>query len=149
MYIQSGTSSGTLHDGDSPPVIPPKGYSGNAFRRQETVPESPPASAENEVEAPPSAIPSDTDLHAPPPRQDTEGKEEGTAPVGGRVSSGGILSRFPFLSSLFPPPRHPKERQRESSLLEWLPIILFVLFTLDEREDHDILPILLLLLLWD
>ena len=65
------------------------------------------------------------------------------------LGGGGLLSRLPFLSSFLPPPREKCEKERHHG--EWWDVALLalaVLCLLGDREN-DVLPILLLLLLWD
>ena len=58
----------------------------------------------------------------------------------------GLLSRIPFLSSLLPPPR--RRDGKSATLPDWVVIGALALLLLGE-EDSDILPFLLLLLLWE
>lgn len=62
-------------------------------------------------------------------------------------SHSGLLSRLPFLSSFLPPPRC-KDGKNSLNLPDWVLIGAMALLFLSE-EDNDILPFLLLLLLWD
>ena len=67
----------------------------------------------------------------------------------GDLSLGGLLSRIPFLSSLAPPPRRCGEGERKhSEIWDFVLLGVAVLFLLNGKED-DVLPLLLLLLLWD
>ena len=115
-------------------VTLPKGYSGNAFRQEDTAP--PPRDApakEPEVkEAPPDTPggcppPEDVPVMGPPPKEE------------------GLFSRLPFLSSLLPPQRKRKEGRCGGEWLIW-GIVLFLLL---DNNENDLLPLLLLLLLWD
>lgn len=60
---------------------------------------------------------------------------------------GGFFSRFPFLSSLLPPPRG--KDKKDGILPEWALIAAVILLFFSEEGENDILPFLLLLLLWD
>lgn len=83
-------------------------------------------------------------LHRDTPRREERCEE----PHGER---GGLLGRFSFLSSLLPPSRGKggkEKRGGHSDLVEWVIIGLAVLLFLEDSTD-DILPLLLLLLLWD
>lgn len=64
----------------------------------------------------------------------------------GKKGFGGLLSEFPLLSSLLPPPRSHTHEQ--SDLMQWILIGGAILLFLNDSTD-DILPLLLLLLLWD
>jgi hypothetical protein len=82
----------------------------------------------------------------PPTAQ--EGEDPGATQTGARVSHGlfdGLLGRFPLLSSLLPPSRGERANHE---LLTWVLLGAAVLLLLDDRTD-DILPLLLILLLWD
>ena len=140
MYIQP--------PGDDPIAIP-RNYSGNAFRQ---IPrEAPPPEAA--AEQPPSeptppvaeAVQAPEAAEAPPPL------EAPSAPAGafgeGKEKGRGIRDRFPFLSSLLPP--HRGEHKKGGILPEWALIGAVILLFLWEDEENDILPFLLLLLLWD
>lgn len=126
MYIQQGTGEGA--------VQPPKEYHGTAFQapQDEALPpeteqaEMPEAPRGQEEE--PQAAPTMGRGHQAPPR----GKE-------------GLLSRFPLLSSLLPPTRG---EGAHSDLFTWVLLGAAVLLFLDDRTD-DILPLLLILLLWE
>ncbi len=60
-----------------------------------------------------------------------------------------LFSRVPFLSSLAPPPRRCGEGERKhGELWDWVLLAVVALALLGGRDD-DVLPILLLLLLWD
>ena len=141
MYIQPHR--------DSPlelPVTVPRDYSGHTFRAPPTPPprdEPPPPASEVELrqEAPPRA----EHAQEPPESPDAEQKSDGeTVPCGGTPQEKGFLSRIPLLSSLLPPKRSGKH---EGELPEWAIIGLVLILLTDETSD--ILPFLLLLLLWD
>ena len=115
------------------PLSIPSNYSGNAFRpppRAEALPIDPPP--------PPAEAP-----HPPPPVEE-EAVSAGTV---GLEKPRGLRERFPFLSSLLPPAR--PEHKKGGVLPEWALIGAVILLFLWEDEENDILPFLLLLLLWD
>ena len=136
----------------------PQDYSGSAF----FAPPSPPAdtstaelpSQEVHVprmeEAPPEeptsqgeSVPAGAFLH-----QDTSCREQRQDE---RRGEHGIFSRFPLLSSFLPPSRGKGGKEKEgghSELVQWAIIGLAVLLFLEDSTD-DLLPLLLLLLLWD
>ena len=128
----------------------PRGYSGNAFRRQPTEEEPPEPAAPSPA---PDAAAENAPEAAESPLCDTtsaQGQTEAeTAPVMGHTEkpAKGFLGRLPFLSSLLPPPR--SAGSRGGVLPEWLLIGAVILLFLAEDEGGDILPLLLLLLLWD
>lgn len=67
----------------------------------------------------------------------------------GGLGLSGLFSRVPFLSSLAPPPRRCGEGERKhGELWDWVLLAVVALSLLGGRDD-DVLPILLLLLLWD
>ena len=67
----------------------------------------------------------------------------------GNLGLSGLFSRVPFLSSLAPPPRKCGEGgHKHSELWDWVLLAVVALSLLNGRDD-DVLPILLLLLLWD
>lgn len=109
------------------PFALPKGYSGNAFQERDTqtaaVPPPPP-----DTDVPPAPA-----EHREPPKE-----EPPSAPAG-------LFGKMPFLSSLLPPPRRKKEGD---GLPEWA-IVALILFVLSDEREGNLLPILLLLLLWD
>ena len=72
--------------------------------------------------------------------------EEESIPAA-RMGGGGILARIPLLSSFLPPPRHGTG-DKGRSLPDWILTGAVVLLLLAD-EQSDILPLLLLLLLWD
>ena len=122
-----------------PPFSIPKGYSGNAF------PEEPVGEASVQEETAKEVI---DEMTAPPEEveEHAENEKEAVAASATPSGAGGIFSRFPFLSSLLPPPRRKKEKS--SSLSEWVIIGIFLFLILEDNEE-DLLPFLLLLLLWD
>ena len=124
------------------PLTVPRDYSGHTFRvPQEQPPQAPPQEAPPEMQS----APSPTAPQEPPEATTTEqnGDSE-TAACGARPFEKGFLSRIPFLSSLLPPKRSGKH---EGELPEWAIIGLVLLLLTD--ETGDILPFLLLLVLWD
>lgn len=148
MYIQPDREGGT-------PLSIPRNYSGSAFRSfpQEGPPQPSPPPAEG-VREEESIEPS-----VQPPIQEETPAEAAAAPsdeeaVPAGAFSGGrdhhpksLRNRFPFLSSLLPPPR--EKHKKDGILPEWALIGAVILLFLWEDEDNDILPFLLLLLLWD
>ena len=128
----------------SEPILP-KNYSGSAFPRTsppedaeppltgtEALPAEAPSPPPTEPQAEPAAAPASagpTAAHTPEKRSDP-------------------LGRFPFLSSLLPPPRHGAERRERSVLPDWVLLGAVALLFFGD-ESNDILPFLLLLLLWD
>ncbi|MBQ9097873.1 MAG: hypothetical protein IJY50_00390 [Clostridia bacterium] len=122
----------------------PKNYSGNAFRSDGGLSAPPPTPdpPPQEDAAPTSAAtqePLAEDVPAwKPQHREERGRE--------REDRGGILSRIPLLSSLLPPSRGNK---KGSLLPEWAVIAAVILLFLWEDDENDILPFLLLLLLWD
>ncbi|MBQ3483187.1 MAG: hypothetical protein IJA78_03330 [Clostridia bacterium] len=137
MYIQPHR--------DSPlelPVTVPRDYSGHTFRAPPTPPprDEPPPEEQVEVLA---DAPSVTEEAASDPQAAQPDTAE-AAPCGGTPQEKGFLSRIPLLSSLLPPKRSGKH---EGELPEWAIIGLVLILLTDETSD--ILPFLLLLLLWD
>ena len=136
----------------------PKGYSGNAFRRSASPEGSTPPTEggaplrDTAPAAEPMQAPA-TPVQEPPPGGDTTSaqaqNEAESVPVMGHTEKQGrgLLGRFPFLSSLLPPPR---DRSGKGGVLpEWLLIGAVILLFFTEEDGNDILPLLLLLLLWD
>lgn len=130
--------------------VPPKNYSGSAFSPegelrfpQMAVPEEETAAkaalheAPEEPPATESASPAVLPAEKPPEVVPTMARPEG---------KGGFLSHFPFLSSLLPPPR--REGKERLPLPDWVLLGAVALLFLSDG-DNDILPFLLLLLLWD
>ena len=67
----------------------------------------------------------------------------------GAAGLGGLFSRIPFLSSLAPPPRSCGEGARKhGELWDFVLLAVLALALLNGRDD-DVMPLLLLLLLWD
>lgn len=139
MYIQNQAPS-------EMPFTLPKGYSGNAFAPQ---PPSEPTQAtaeakelKTEAADPPRGL-SESEH---PPEVPAESTEAFAPARGEKNTDGGIFSRLPFLSSLLPPLR--KKRGGREGLPEWS-VIAIVLFLLLDSNENDLLPFLLLLLLWD
>lgn len=123
-----------------PPFSIPKGYSGNAFPEEPTV-----EASVKEEETAKEVI---DEVTAPPEEAEEHAENEKEAVAASAAPSGasGIFSRFPFLSSLLPPPRRKKEKG--GPLSEWVIIGIFLFLILEDNEQ-DLLPFLLLLLLWD
>lgn len=131
MYIQS-------NNGDLPFTVP-RGYSGNAFAPPQG-PEPPP-----EVEEASPNAPQEMQNES----ETVQKNEEAAAPAFASHRDGhksGLLERLPFLSSLLPPPR--KKHGEKEGLPEWVVIGIVLLLLLDSPEN-DLLPFLLILLLWD
>ena len=159
MYVQP-PDNGT-QQASRPNVIVPKNYSGSAFRQYGRDPEAerpqPPVSPPP-VNEPPPDLPQDeapvTDLpdgdgEAIPAwkNSDKNDCEDDRHRKDDREKHGGILSRFPFLSSLRPPSRG--KHKKDGILPEWVVIAAVILLFFSEDGENDILPFLLLLLLWD
>ena len=66
----------------------------------------------------------------------------------GNLGLSNLFSRVPFLSSLAPPPRRCEGERKHGELWDWVLLALVALSLLGGHDD-DVLPILLLLLLWD
>ena len=128
MYIQS-------HTDGSGGIALPRDYHGNAFSRQEAQAPPPPREKEVPEEAPLEGA------QAPPLEAESFcHKEE-------KPQGGSLFDRLPFLSPLLPPTRHEGGR---SGLPEWAIIGLVLLLLLNGKEgNNDLLPFVLLLLLWD
>lgn len=138
----------------------PRDYSGNAFRQEpqekEANEEMPPVATPITVGAQEAAPPDTQNAkeESPPPRGDDE---ENAAPAGAfwgekghSTGRGGLGSLFSgassLLSALLPPARGAKKRKESWS--EWIVIGIALLLFLNDDVD-DLLPLLLLLLLWD
>ena len=130
------------------PLSVPRDYSGHTFRMpQPPVPKEQSPPSEPQEQAPqPEPSPAVQEPSPAPPESPVEEEETAkeTVPCSAPPQEKGLLSRIPFLSSLLPPKRHGK---REGELPEWAIIGLILLLLTD--ENGDILPFLLLLLLWD
>ena len=126
------------------PLLIPRNYSGNAFRQlppMEQPPTEPTPEPTAEVAAEPVAPPSEG---SPPLAQTEESISASARPA---EKPQGLRGRFPFLASLLPPSRG--EHKKGGILPEWALIGAVILLFLWEDEENDILPFLLLLLLWD
>ena len=150
------------------PVVLPKGYSGSAFsgfgalakpspertspseREEQPLAVEEPRTREAQFEEDDSA-PVSANLHeadrenSPPPKEREESKEAFCHHGGGTRGKDGLgfFSKLPFLSSFLPP-----SGKKSSFLPDWaIPLIL--LYLLLERPENDLLPFLLILLLWD
>ena len=148
------------------PVVVPAGYSGSAFSgfgaAAKPPPEVSPSSYKEELvaeeeaplreeacaedSAPNGARREESEYEGSPPREKEEESREafGHHQGGGRGKEGlGFFSKLPFLSSFLPP-----SGKKSSFLPDWaIPLIL--LYLLLERPENDLLPFLLILLLWD
>ncbi len=164
MYIQPDTPE---REQQAPPD-----YSGHTYKAPERVELSPPDPV---PEPPPDFLaqdlpPCDAPLQDADPTPTGDAPSEDGVPAGafgghggtpfgkkggkrgdffGNLGLGGLFSRVPFLSSLAPPPRgcHEGER-RHGELWDWVLLALVALSLLGGKDD-DVLPLLLLLLLWD
>ena len=128
MYIQP-------HQNEAPVI--PEGYRGSAFS---VAPEAPPPPIEEPsaaVQEPTREAPSEKEpaAEAFAHREERDRGREGASP----------LSRFPFLSSLLP----PKRKEGKGGLPDWVLLAAVAVLFFSEEGDNDILPFLLLLLLWD
>ena len=122
------------------PLSIPSNYSGNAFRqapREQALPKVPPVTENVSEPMPPP----------PPPPLPPDEAVEASAQVDCAEKPRGLRERFPLLSSLLPPAR--SEHKRGGVLPEWALIGAVILLFLWEDTENDILPFLLLLLLWD
>ena len=136
MYVQPPM-------GDAPVQLP-KEYHGTVFAPAEET-GAPPEVTETTSSASEASAPPVQEVK-PPTAQ--EGEDPGATQTGARVSRGlfdGLLGRCPLLSSLLPPSRGERANHE---LLTWVLLGAAVLLLLDDRTD-DILPLLLILLLWD
>ena len=164
MYVQPPEHGGR----QMPPtdMILPKNYSGNAFRQYAD-------SSEAERPMPPPAPDPPFEPPDEAPVAERSEQDERTAPVwknddrdekyrnegdtrrdrdhphhhANEQEKRGFFSRFPFLASLLPPPRG--KHKRDGVLPEWVVIAAVILLFFSEDGENDILPFLLLLLLWD
>lgn len=163
MYVQPPEHGGR----QAPPtdMILPKNYSGNAFRQYADSSEAerpmPPPAPDPPFEPPDEAPVSDTEQRdeAAPVwksderdekfRSDTHPDRDREHPPSpsSEQERHGFFSRFPFLSSLMPPPRG--KHKKDGILPEWVVIAAVILLFFSEDGESDILPFLLLLLLWD
>jgi hypothetical protein len=100
------------------------------------------------------------DAHSEPLREQKEkstpvgafgrgGEENKRAESHGAWGLGGLFSRIPFLSSLAPPARRCEGETRGHSELWDLVLLAVIALALLKGKDDDVLPLLLLLLLWD
>ena len=147
MYIQPQAEQ---------PMQLPRDYSGSAFSQNEAPPVeaiSPETGEENrefrEEAAPESAesVEAGAFSHRGPPPQETHGQRKPSDPP----PRGGFFGKFPLLSALLPPPRGKDKHGTgllDGDLKEWLLIGVALLLLLRDQGD-DILPLLLLLLLWE
>ena len=131
--------SGSTFSASPPP--PPEPFSGVGEEVAKEVSEPPQESVQQSTE---ESVQASAFLHRDTPRREERCEE----PHGER---GGLFGRFSFLSSLLPPSRGKGDKEKRgghSDLVEWVIIGLAVLLFLEDSTD-DILPLLLLLLLWD
>jgi len=133
MYIQSNNRE--------IPFTVPRGYSGNAFATP-PAPEPPPEVQEAAADTP-TEMPIDGETVQ---KNDEEAVAAPAFAPHREGHKGGIFEKLPFLSSLLPPPR--KKRGEREGLPEWAVIGIVLLLLLDSPEN-DLLPFLLILLLWD
>ena len=145
MYIQENTA-------DKERTAPPD-YRGHTYVSQE----------------PPAPLTPSAQEGAPPPREGENAKTSDSVPAGafgggrevpsfekgskrgdffGNLGLGGLFSRIPLLSSLAPPSRGSREERGHGEIWDWVLLGVVVLCLLGGKED-DVLPLLLLLLLWD
>lgn len=128
------------------PIAIPRNYSGNAFRpppKEEQTPDPIPEPAPDPIAEMEQVPPKE---HEEQPPQSEESVSAG-AFFAEKEKPRGLRGRFPFLSSLLPPARG--EHKKGGILPEWALIGAVILLFLWEDEENDILPFLLLLLLWD
>ncbi len=139
----------------------PRDYSGNAFFSPQAPPPEPHPDTSEEVAGAVSEPPQEKEqqgteesvqagafLHRDASHREPRREARQEASHGER---GGLLGRFPLLSSLLPPSRGKGGKEKHGGhgdLVEWAIIGLAVLLFLEDSTD-DILPLLLLLLLWD
>ena len=154
MYIQENSA-----EHNAPPD-----YSGHTYKVPERGEGTPPPPPFAQSEAIPAEQPPLTRV----PGEETPENEK-SAPVGAFSSGnhaspfpntgkrgdflggglGGLFSRIPLLSSLAPPPRRCEDAARKHSELWDLALLAVVALSLFNGKDDDVLPLLLLLLLWD
>ena len=174
MYVQP--PGGGVQQAPPTDMIVPKNYSGNAFRQyvgnsEAERPEPPPTPDLPSPELPSPELPPEPPDEAPVSERSEQ--DERAAPVwknddrdekyrnegdtrrdrdhphhhANEQEKRGFFSRFPFLASLLPPPRG--KHKRDGVLPEWVVIAAVILLFFSEDGENDILPFLLLLLLWD
>ena len=155
MYIQPvGRGTPEL------PFSVPRDYSGNAFAPAPPPPPSPPPADIAVPPPPPLAFDGGEDEAAPaapdiseadgtsdPPADAAVFAEEESAPPAVPAGGGGLFSRIPLLSSLMPPPRG--RGKDKGGLPDWVLIAALIFLFSGEGDEDDILPFLLLLLLWN
>ena len=147
MYIQSDTPE---REHQAPPD-----YSGHTYKSTEWVPPAPQAIEVAEEEEVVSEPPASAQESVPAGAfgggvsKDCDKKGGKRGDLFGNLGLGGLFSRVPLLSSLAPPPRTCGEGgRRHGELWDWLLLAVIALSLLGGKDD-DVLPILLLLLLWD
>ncbi len=147
MYIQENSA-------EQPRNAPPD-YSGHTYGADPPVPPLPP------IPPSPAKDMGDESLTTVAGEAEIEQTQKST-PVGafsgkggkrgdffGGLGLNGLFSRIPFLSSFAPPPRACGEGERKhSELWDWI-LLAVVALSLFNGKDDDVLPLLLLLLLWD
>lgn len=152
MYVQSPVPDAHLQGG----FTLPKGYSGSAFP-----PQGQEAQPPTSTSAPPlTDPPPDSTQHLAPAegaereeigentaKQESAPTAEAFAPLRDKRGEGSLFTKLPFLSSLLPPARH---KGTKGGLPEWAVVGLVLFLLLNNSEnDNDLLPFVLLLLLWD
>ena len=133
MYIQQPS-------GNAVPFVPPRDYSGSAFLppKERTATPTPPEAEllSDEPAAEPAEAP------AEPQKEPLPDSLEGERPTGG------LFSGIPFLSSLLPPPRRGSDKDKKEGLPDWA-FLALIFFLFMDKGENDLLPLLLLLFLWD
>ncbi|MBE6630283.1 MAG: hypothetical protein E7624_05475 [Ruminococcaceae bacterium] len=131
----------------------PPDYSGHTYQSPPPVQEMPATEQATKEQPTPTKAPEEsvpTGVLTGDKKQDFSQKGGKRGGIFENLGVGGLFSRIPFLSSLLPPSRERCEGKSAHS--DWWDLALLglaVLFLLDGNKDHDVLPILLLLLLWD
>ena len=132
--------------------VPPD-YKGHTYAADAVTPPRPQAQGtyeeEEEQESAPTQKSTPVGAFLNKDRADREqkgGKREG---LFSGLGLGNLLSRVPFLSSLAPPSRTcAPQGRKHGELWDWI-LLAIVALSLLNGNDDDVLPLLLLLLLWD